>query len=286
VYTAHIETRVLHIGCVADEAYAPGLAVTIRSAAEHLSPGAELRVWLMNCGVTMRTRRKLEQSWAGLPVSVQWLQPDFGAIANFPGSTIVSSLSYLKLFFPQMVEVDRLLYLDTDVLIRSDISVLWQIDLHGQAFGAVQDFGCMTVSDPRYGLPNVTELGLDLAQPYCNCGVLLIDVAMWNRHSLTKRICDYISTRKQMLYVEQEAINAIASRDWFSLEPVWNSLWQSLEHLHTEGVDSETLSRFQAAPKLVHFTGKNKPWLPGCTHPFFAEYRTVSLRTRFPIVQK
>ncbi len=269
---------------MADEAYAPGLAVAIRSAAEQVAPGHELQIWLMNCGVTMRTRRKLEQSWAGLPVSVQWLQPDFGLIANLPGSTIVSSLSYLKLLFPQMVAADRLLYLDTDVLIRSDISALWQIDLHGQAFGAVQDFGCMTVSDPLYGLPNVAELGVDPTQPCCNCGVLLIDVAVWNQRSLTKHIYDYASTRKQMLYVEQEAVNAIASRDWFALEPVWNSLWQSLGQLRTEGVDSATLLRFQAEPNIVHFTGKNKPWLPGCTHPFFEEYRTVSLRTRFPIV--
>lgn len=279
------EVSTIHLACLADETYAPGLAVTVRSALETLAPGQQLFVWLVNGGVSMHTRRKLELSWGSLPLAgIEWLTPDFGAMAALPTVPGCHPFNYLKLELATLVPIDRFVYLDTDVLVRSDISKLATADLAGRVFGAVQDFGCLTVGDPEYGLRMYAELGLPIGQPYCNAGVLVIDRARWIASRATERVVEVLQRYQgQWRYADQEALNAVLGTEWYPLDPRWNSLWQSLVRLRTEGLSQELLDRFMADPYLVHFTGTPKPWLPGSQHPLAEEYRQVLLRTRFPV---
>lgn len=286
MYTVRIETQVLHIGCVADEAYAPGLAVTIRSALER-AEGKFVHVWLLNGGVTSHTKRKLEQSWAGFSITVTWLTADLSVLIDLPVYKGNTFMSYAKLLLANLVSADRFLYLDTDTLVRADLSALWQLDFSSKAFAAVQDVGCMTLGDPINGLQMIEELQLDPAQPFFNAGVLCIETQRWRELNITERVLAFSQKyATRVRWVEQDGLNAIGHNDWFHLDPVWNSVIGAAGQLNwnIDHIPAEALKPFLAEPKIVHFIGPNKPWKPGCTHPFFQEYRTVSLRTRFPIV--
>src|SRR4051812_28713331 len=75
---------------------------------------------------------------------------------------------WLSDFFPD--NVDRVLYLDCDIVIVGSVAALWNVDLDGALLGAVD------IPGSEHG---VTHLGLRAEDGYFNSGVLLIDLKKW-----------------------------------------------------------------------------------------------------------
>lgn len=274
----------ISVACVADEAYAPGLAVTIRSLFETLRSKPTIDLWILDGGFEAETKQKLLDSWKGFSFEVHWLTPDYSSIKNLKIQGSVNYLAYGRLLLPNLIPVKKLLYLDSDTLVCSDISELWATNLGNNAFGATQDLGCMTVSDPKNGLRNFKELGIRPDHPYCNSGVLLMDLDCWRKENIGERVIDYVATHKDIVrWCDQDGLNAIAGSRWLSLNPEWNSLIDSSGTLNwsIEGMNEETLKPFRTNPKIVHFIGPNKPWKKDCFHPYAAEFQEVLNRTAF-----
>lgn len=173
------------------------------------------------------------------------------------------------------------------MLVRADVTSLWDIDLGDAAFGAVQDLGCLTVSEPRFGLRKYEELGLPHDRPYCNAGVLLIDLLRWRAERVSQRVIEYVASHPDdVQWPEQDGLNVVAGDRWKPLDPRWNSLLGSLRTSSAlswsdDRTDPRTLSRFAVDPAIVHFIGPAKPWLGRTGHPFEGEYAEMLAKTAF-----
>src|SRR3974390_3144824 len=75
---------------------------------------------------------------------------------------------WLSEFFPP--DVDRVLYLDADIVVVGSIAALWTTELEGALMGAVDIPGAGQF---------VTGLGMRAEDAYFNAGVLVIDLAQW-----------------------------------------------------------------------------------------------------------
>lgn len=165
-----------------------------------------------------------------------------------------SHVSYLRVLLPSLLGSDygRILYLDTDIhLERGDLGTLLSADLHAEAVGAVRDQkqwrtpGRVPTEFKRLGWSNTR---------YLNSGVLLLDTARFEAERLGERIVEAATdprfARGHTLY-DQSVINVALRGRWTEISPVWNWQWGRA-------------TRFPAAyaePRLVHFTGRRKPWL-------------------------
>lgn len=276
--------KTVSIACVTDEGYAPGLAVMVRSLLEHLNSSYSLHVSVIDGGVREETQNKVRDSWTGLPVTVTWLHPDTSGLRDLPINGSVTHMTYARLLLPELIQAPRLLYLDCDLLVRSDIAPLWETDLAGKVFAAVQDIGCLTVADEKNGLRLYRELGIPKEHPYCNGGLLLLDLDAWREEKISECVFTYLRTYpKAVRWCDQDGINAIAWDRWLNLPARWNSLLEMSGTLNwkKEDIDPETLKKFLVDPTIVHFIGPDKPWKKGCRHPRAAEYGEVLGRTAF-----
>src|SRR5580704_6612779 len=88
---------------------------------------------------------------------------------------------WLGEFFPETV--NRVLYLDADIVVVGSIAPLWSTDLGGALMGAVDIPG----SDQ-----GVRRLAMRMEDGYFNAGVLLIDVAQWRATRAELTVLDYI----------------------------------------------------------------------------------------------
>src|SRR5512135_286957 len=130
---------------LADESYAMPLAVMVRSLLVHLAPGRAVRVVVIDGGITPKTKQRLNDSWrdtVSWPLcQVDYVIPLYGGVSNLPVWGRFTELTYARLSAAEYVpgESRRVILLDSDTLVLTDIGRLAATDLEGATVAATQD---------------------------------------------------------------------------------------------------------------------------------------------------
>jgi lipopolysaccharide biosynthesis glycosyltransferase len=111
-----------------------------------------------------------------------------------------------------------------------------------------------------------------------------MDLASMRRDHAVTRLLDYVHARSSdLLWVDQDALNAVFEDAWHELPPRWNvqhSFW-SWANLAEEIIGPTALAEAKADPAILHFEGPSysKPWNYLCPHPFVGAYRALVAET-------
>lgn len=276
----------------ADEGYALPLAVTVRSAIDSLGPHRRLRLFVLDGGIEPNTRRRLEQSWVDPRVQIEWLRPDSGLVDHLPVSDHVSKSCYLRLMLPDLLpgDVGKLVYFDSDMLIRRDLGALHAEPLGDDLALAVQEMTAPWIdaelivddypSRHRYlsaarPVPNYRELGLRPEAMYFNSGLLVFDAARWRAEGVGRQVFDCLETNKDhVLWWDQYALNVVLAGRWRAIDPRWNQTAGIFNYpsWRESPLGREEFSRLRRDPWIVHYCSPVKPWQYFCGHPFRGEF--------------
>lgn len=175
---------------------------------------------------------------------------------------------WIKDFFPD--DVDRVLYLDADIVVVGSIAPLWSANLDGALMGAVDIPG----SDQ-----GVRLLGLTQEDGYFNAGVLLIDLQQWRAIRAETIVIDYIRKNADRIMYDQDALNACFHACTKRLDYKWNVIrpfYREPSELPLQPAEIETVRR---EAQIIHFNGGSKPWSYFCDHPRRDEYGRYLLMT-------
>jgi hypothetical protein len=159
--------------------------------------------------------------------------------------------TYLRLLLPAAFdgEYERVLYLDSDIFVQGgNFRALLEVDMGTRAVAAVRDN--LQWRTPTRRPEEFDRLGLPWA-PYFNAGVMLLDVAAYNRQSILDRCLAFAGAHPDsLLRNDQSLVNLVLQGDWAEIAPCWN--WQytraSMLYEATEGAH------------VIHFIGGKKPW--------------------------
>jgi len=291
----------ISIVSAADDNYAMPLAVTVRSAIDCLAPSQPLNVYILNGGLTPESQRRLEQSWRSPDVTVNWLEPPVEQIADLKTENHLNLVTYLRLFMPQLLpaELDRVIFLDADLLVRKDMSELWRTELGDAPIAAINDYFtpyldtraaigrpsiCDKHPDKRLPVPNYRELGLRPEAGYFNAGVMVVNLREWRRRDVFRQATELVRRNwEHVRYCDQYALNVLFSEQWKPLDPRWNQnsnlwVWSGAD----EGAfDPELFRTIRNDPWIVHFTWIMKPWHAGSTHPYTGAFFRCVDRTQW-----
>jgi lipopolysaccharide biosynthesis glycosyltransferase len=173
--------------------------------------------------------------------------------------------TYTRLWLGEFfsAKVDRVLYLDADIVVVGSIAPLWNTDLGGALMGAVDIPG----SDQ-----GVRRLAMRAEDGYFNAGVLVIDLVQWRATRAGETVLDYIRANPERVSYDQDALNACFRSRTKRLDYKWNvirpffrePLVLPLERVEIDAIRREAL--------IIHFNGGSKPWSYFCDHPRKAEY--------------
>ena len=283
----------------ADDRFAMPLAATVRSALDNLAPDRKLRLYVMDGGIKDATKERLMRSWPAGRYSIEWLTVNASALAGLPTSGHINLVSYYRILIARVLpaELQRAIYLDADLIVRTDLSRLWDQELSGQSCLAAQDCSapyldsadalanyreCGSYLGSVQPVPNFRELGLKPDAAYFNAGVLLIDLAAWRNSDLSRQSLECLEQHRQhVLWWDQYALNVVLAGRWGALDARWNQgthvfmypTWQQ------SPFDRETYEQLRNDPFIVHFTTRTKPWMPLCQHPFRTEFFDYLNRT-------
>jgi lipopolysaccharide biosynthesis glycosyltransferase len=166
-----------------------------------------------------------------------------------------SMAHYFRLLAPRVLptHIRKILYLDSDVIVRGPLRELWNTDLSDHALAAVQD----AFWDPNADLPYID---MPEGAKYFNSGVILINLEYWRQYNVGERAIKFIRDNPTRVnYYDQDALNAILVGCWIALPATWN------QHI--------------LDPAIVHFIGDNKPWRWPVTLAYKADYHRYRLKT-------
>ncbi|MGE7752388.1 glycosyltransferase [Lysinibacillus fusiformis] len=178
----------------------------------------------------------------------------------------ISYETYFRIIIPEIINVDKILYLDCDLIIRKPLDYLYSKDIDSFAVAAVYDYKAQG---------RKKELEIPEYAMYFNAGVLLMNLKYWRKDQITKALVQYIYKMGDKLkYWDQDALNAVLYDKVLIVEDTWNIQTASFE---TKMVDEETLKN----PAIVHFTGASKPWHISSNSVFQHEYLGYLALTSF-----
>lgn len=283
----------------ADENYTIGLAVTIRSMLHHLGTDRQVQLHVLDGGIKPQTKSKLLDSWQDRRMQVVWHEVDMHNLSHLVIAGHLNHSTYLRLLIPSIVSqnVDKVIYLDADLLLRRDLGLLWDEPLGGHSILAAQETSTPYVDSTvvladaplKYSklgttspIANYRELGLDPHAKVFNAGVLVINVAQWREQDVPRQVYECLETnREHVLFCDQYALNVVLHHQWRELDSRWNqnSHFYTYKTCACSPLDQKTFDELNLDPWICHYTWIHKPWFRDCDHPFAGEYIAQLKRT-------
>ena len=211
-----------------DDKYMVLLAVLIKSIEKHLSSERKINLYIIEDKVSQNNKEKLLKSIDSSVTSVIWKNVNE---INLTGYKIPMDWSswpitiHLRLFFPYLLGpgVDKILYLDVDMMLQTDISELYDTPLDGFVIAAVTDERIKSFDNPWGGIKNYNELALVGSLAYFNTGLLLINCNEWIKYETTYKVIDCINENKSHAnFPDQYGLNIVLVHRWKSLDATWN----------------------------------------------------------------
>ena len=241
-----------------DDAYTPHIATALRSMLDHAGE-TPIEVFIGTTSFDDEHRVRLQHAVPELPIT--WIDVPRSWLDTMPTSDRpVEHFARLHAIEHLPADVDRVLYLDADILVRDDLAALWSTALGGATIGVVRDGGGPWMAQTQW---NFEQLGLDGNLMYANSGVLLVDLDAWRARSTFDRCMTYIETWGQRIeFVDQEVINAVLCHEWLELAPRWNwipKVFTLDETLRACAFGRDELAEARSDPAIIHFAGP-KPW--------------------------
>lgn len=169
---------------------------------------------------------------------------------DLPIRDYYSKTTYFRLFIAEMYpDYDKVIYLDSDIIVLGDISDLYHHDIKDDILGACVD----TVMELKEtGLYSEKCLGIS-PYHYFNAGVLLINTDQFRKMEILDRFVRLLSLYEFVVAQDQDYLNVICKDRVTYLKSIW---------------DIETCMPIKFTPdqyRIIHYNMANKPWhYPDC----------------------
>ncbi|WP_197064975.1 glycosyltransferase family 8 protein [Leptolyngbya sp. KIOST-1] len=263
------------VACAADDFFAIPLAVTSFSALKNLSPDRQMILYILDGGISSGNKRKLLETLDSDRLEVHWVKPTEDQIrktiykcrgSNHPIS------NYYRLLLPAIVpsQFNKLIYLDSDVVVEGDLAELWDQDIEDQYLLAVADPVHKTILSAEHLNPyDLDKKGLTEEHKYLNAGVLVINLEKWREAKIADLVLEFIGNHPDLPFPDQDAINVILAGKWREISPLWNQMhvvhfFATPEH---NPYDEKLYADLIRKPNIIHYTTRPKPWNKNCIHP-------------------
>lgn len=183
-----------------------------------------------------------------------------------------SYAAYYKIFASDIIsdDIERLLYLDSDIIINGSLKELISLNLHDNILGLAIDFASEN-HKKNIGYPK---------KDYYNTGVILFDFNKWEIGKCIDRIINHINTIHACYpLVDQDIINLVLQGKIETLDMKYNFCTDTLVYKNyrlfkkANGIEcyysQDEFMQAQKNPIVCHMFGNitTRPWVKNSNHP-------------------
>ena len=244
-------------------------------------------VYLLHSAIPVENLEELSGFCSIFGAELKPITVDMALFENAPTSKRYPKEMYYRLLSPLILprEVERVLYLDPDMLIINPLRPLWELNLYGKTFAAASHTGLTEMAN------EINQVRLDTEHEYFNSGVMLIDLNAARKLVTAEDVFECVSKyEKELILPDQDVFNILYGSQTMPIDDVvWNYDVRNYSKYLIRSTGKHDLNWVMQKTAVLHFCGKNKPWHEEYKNPFGMLYlhymnltmRTLELRTVF-----
>ena len=222
----------------ADNNYAPFVATTMASILDNTQSFVEF--YVLDGGISQENKEKislLKNQFQNFNVEFIKVNTE-KCFENFSISMHLSLSTYNRLLIPSIKpQINKVVYLDVDIIVNSDIKELYEVDIENYPIAAVVDQG--------QSIQQIVDVKKDLSikGEYFNAGVLLINCENWRRNDI----------QTKLLKIEKKYRDKIKTADQDILNCCFDNNYKIIDKKYNVMFENDII-------KIRHFTSIIKPW--------------------------
>lgn len=255
------EGSIVPVVFAVNNGYAPYLYVSLMSLIKYTAPNEIYQIYVLHTGLEKKHIERIEDLGRdNVHVECKNVEKSMQGI-KIKGSVHLTVETCYRLLIPELFpQYLRMLYIDSDTLILSDVAELYYSNLSGKTIGAVHDVVC-TYLEEYYA----QHVGMNVEEGF-NAGILVIDMTKFREKRIREKCIGWLiedskNSERKYVYMDQDVLNLALRHEVCFLESEWNFQWQYLWRLETilpEYLDNYIKDSKKA--RIIHYAGDKKPW--------------------------
>lgn len=273
----------IHVAMGSDDGYAPHAAALIHSlAAVHARNQVHVHYYC-DRSLGADVRKILAGYCAQLAVGLDFIEVDPASFQGLHANERLPLLCWYRTHLADYLpDVDRVLYLDTDIIVREAVDEIFAMDMGDQWVAVVNDH-LAGIAHPEVA----PGIGVDYDK-YFNSGVMLLNLKAIREAGGGARILQIARDNLARLHFpDQDALNLALGPRSILLDPRWN--YPPLTPSYFEYFQGNPLIASLPAcqrisspdfkPALLHFLAQPKPWHAFKAYPYVWDYHRHRMHT-------
>ena len=193
-------------------------------------------------------------------VRVHLIEVDDILFDDFPEIGRYSKVVYYRIFAASILpdNIDRILYLDPDIVVINPLNELYNSDFEGGYYIACSHTKAVLTKINRL------RLGIKNDAPYINSGVTMMNIELLRKEQTMKEVIEYVEKRgKFFVLPDQDIITALYGDRVKLIDTFIYNLSDRLISLNNmspvlnEIIDLDWVRKNAV---IIHYYGDNKPW--------------------------
>lgn len=256
----------ISIAYAPDDNYVNQTVVSMKSALEH---NEQVEFIIMYSKLSAESMQKL----GAVGGSLRLIKMDESQFADLTLSKWVTVQAWFRIKLPDLCkDLDKVLYLDCDTLIRGNLDELFSLDLTDKYLAGVKDVWGVSKYVKRLGMKNGV---------YVNSGMLLFNCNYCRKEHFFDKVVDFAKNNAKIIeFCDQDSINKVIDEHKLVISPKYNLMdtWWRGGYYEFEGEEETEYLQAKENPVIVHLTGL-KPAFKGCGNKFKDEWWEVAKKT-------
>ena len=257
----------ISIAYAPDDNYVNQTVVSMKSALEH---NEQVEFIIMYSKLSAESMQKL----GAVGGSLRLIKMDESQFADLTLSKWVTVQAWFRIKLPDLCkDLDKVLYLDCDTLIRGNLDELFSLDLTDKYLAGVKDVWGVSKYVKRLGMKSGV---------YVNSGMLLFNCDYCRKEHFFDKVVEFAKNNAKIIeFCDQDSINKVVDEHKLVISPKYNLMdtWWRGGYYEFEGEEEAEYLQAKENPVIVHLTGL-KPAFKGCGNKFKDEWWEVAKKTK------
>ena len=228
-----------------------------------------ITLWIFSENLNDTSKNKLLAITNGTNITINFKKIDLTKLPPLPleGKEHITVATYYRLLIPFLLpeDVDKILYLDCDLVVLDSLTDFYNTDLNKTNAAAVID---MFNDDKRIN----TRLMYSDTAGYFNAGMLLINLKNWRNNKISEKAIQFLGEKPELCEAhDQDALNHALNGEYLKVSARYNmqlDFFCDFKYLIVNEAYFADIKESRENPCIIHFTGPTKPWLKNCYHPY------------------